>query len=41
VEHTLAHLKSYNIMCNCRRKRDGVLHTTRGIAQMRNLAMTA
>ncbi|PRY34522.1 transposase [Umezawaea tangerina] len=40
VEHALAHLKSYNILRNCRRKRDGVLHATRGIAQMRNLAMT-
>jgi hypothetical protein len=36
-----AHLKSYNTLRNCRRKRDGVLHATRGIAQMWNLAMTA
>jgi DDE superfamily endonuclease len=41
VEHALAHLKSYNILRNCRRTRDGVVHATRGIAQMRNLAMTA
>jgi hypothetical protein len=28
VEHTLAHMKSYNILRNYRRKRDGILHST-------------
>ncbi|PPK64803.1 transposase family protein [Actinokineospora auranticolor] len=41
VEHALAHMKSWNILRNCRRKRDGVWYATRGVAQMRNLAMTA
>jgi hypothetical protein len=41
IEHALAHLKSWNILRNCRRKRDGVYHATHGVAQMRNLAMTA
>jgi hypothetical protein len=40
VEHALAHMKSWNILRNCRRKGDGVWHATRGVAQMRNLAMT-
>ncbi len=40
VEHALAHMKSWNILRNCRRKRDGVRHATRDIAQIRNLAMT-
>lgn len=40
VEHALAHMKSWNILRNCRRKRDGVWHATRGIAHMRNLTMT-
>jgi hypothetical protein len=40
VEHALAHMKSWNILRNCRRKRQGVWFATRGIAQMRNLAMT-
>ncbi|HEV2780878.1 MAG TPA: transposase [Actinophytocola sp.] len=40
VEHALAHLKSWNILRNCRRKRQGVYYATRGVAQMRNLAMT-
>jgi hypothetical protein len=40
IEHTLAHMKSWNILRNCRRKRDGVYYATCGIAQMRNLAMT-
>lgn len=40
VEHALAHMKSWNILRNCRRKRDGVWHAIRGVAQMRNLAMT-
>ena len=39
VEHALAHMKSWNILRNCRRKRDGVWYATRGVAQMRNLAM--
>jgi hypothetical protein len=33
-------MKSWIILRNCRRKRDGVYHATRGIALMRNLAMT-
>jgi len=40
VEHGLAHMKSWNILRNCRRKGDGVWYATRGVAQMRNLAMT-
>ncbi|WP_435876307.1 transposase [Saccharopolyspora shandongensis] len=40
VEHALAHMKSWNILRNCRRKRDGVWHAARGVALMRNLAMT-
>ena len=40
VEHALAHMKSWNILRNCRRKRDGVYYAASGIAQMRNLAMT-
>jgi hypothetical protein len=40
VEHASAHTKFWNILRNCRRKRDGVNHATRGVAQMRNLAMT-
>jgi hypothetical protein len=38
VEHVFAHMKWWNILCNCRRKRDGVHHATRGIALMHNLA---
>ncbi|WP_442916463.1 transposase family protein [Lentzea sp. DG1S-22] len=40
LEHALAHMKSWNILRDCRHKRDGVWHATRGIAHMRNLAMT-
>ena len=40
VEHALAHLKSWNILRNCRRKGEGVWYTLRGVVQMRNLAMT-
>jgi hypothetical protein len=40
VEHALAHLKSWNILRNCRRKRDGVYYATSGVALIRNLAMT-
>ncbi|GGU15157.1 hypothetical protein GCM10010178_03320 [Lentzea flava] len=40
VEHAMPHMKSWNILRNCRCKPDGVWHTTRGVAQMRNLAMT-
>ena len=39
VEHALAHMKSWNILRNCRRKRRGVWDATRGVALMRNLAM--
>ncbi|WP_137813749.1 transposase [Gandjariella thermophila] len=39
VEHALAHLKSWNILRNCRRKGDGVWYATLGVAQMRNLAL--
>lgn len=40
VEHALAHMKSWNILRNCRRKRTGVWYATLGVALMRNLAMT-
>lgn len=40
VEHALAGMKCWNILRNCRRKRDGVYHAARGIALMRNLTMT-
>lgn len=40
VEHALAHMKSWNILRNCRRKRDGVWHAASGVALMRNLTMT-
>lgn len=40
VEHVLAHMKSWNILRNCRRKRHGVWHATRGVALMHNLATT-
>jgi hypothetical protein len=40
VEHALSHLKSWNILRNCRRKRLGVWYAALGVAQMRNLAMT-
>jgi hypothetical protein len=40
VEHSLAHMKSWNILRNCRRKRTGVWYATLGVALMRNLAMT-
>lgn len=40
VEHALAHMKSWNILRNCRLKGNGVYHATRGVAQMRNLTMT-
>jgi hypothetical protein len=40
VEHALAHLKSWNILRNCRRKKLGVWHAALGVAQMRNLTMT-
>jgi hypothetical protein len=39
VEHGLAHMKSWNILRNCRRKRTGVWYATQGVALMRNLAM--
>jgi len=41
VEHALAHMKSWNILRNCRRKRTGVWYATLGVALMRNLAMTS
>jgi hypothetical protein len=40
VEHALAHMKAWNILRNCRRKGQGVWYAARGVAQMRNLAMT-
>jgi hypothetical protein len=40
VEHALAHMKAWNVLRNCRRKRHGVWYATRGVAQTRNLAMT-
>lgn len=41
VEHALSHMKSWNILRNCRRKRDGVYYATGAVAHMRNLAMSA
>jgi DDE superfamily endonuclease len=41
VEHVLAHMKCWNILRNCRRKRQGVWYATRGVALMRNLATTS
>jgi hypothetical protein len=41
VEHALAHMKSWNILRNCRRKGDGVRYATLGVAHMRNLAIAA
>ena len=41
VEHALAHMKSWNIPRNCRRKRLGAWYATRGVALLRNLAMTS
>jgi hypothetical protein len=40
VDHALVHLKSWNILRNCRRKKLGVWHAALGVAQMRNLTMT-
>jgi hypothetical protein len=40
VEDALAHMKTLNILRNCRRKRDGVWYATRGVAHTRNLAPT-
>ncbi|MFI0805601.1 transposase family protein [Amycolatopsis lurida] len=40
AEHAPAHMKTWNILRNCRRKRDGVSHATRSIALMHNLTMT-
>lgn len=40
VEHALAHMKSWNILRNCRRKGHGVRHATSAVALMRNLTMT-
>jgi Transposase DDE domain/Helix-turn-helix of DDE superfamily endonuclease len=40
VEHALAHLKTWRILRDCRRKGDGVWYAAQGVALMRNLAMT-
>nr|WP_245974645.1 transposase [Thermomonospora umbrina] len=40
AEHSFAHLKTWNILRNCGRKRDGVHHAACGVALMRNLTMT-
>jgi hypothetical protein len=40
VEHALAHLTTWTILRDCRRKGLGVWHAALGVAQMRNLAMT-
>lgn len=40
VEHALAHMKSWNIQRNRRRKNNDVYHATRDVALIRNLAMT-
>jgi len=39
VEHAFAHMKAWNILRNCRRKRDGVKYAASGIALLRNLAI--
>lgn len=39
VEHTFAHMKSWNILRNCRRKGRSIFYATSGVALMRNLAM--
>ena len=41
VEHAFAHMKSWNILRNCRRKGDGVRHATAAVALMRNLILTS
>jgi hypothetical protein len=33
-------MKAWNILRNCRRKRNGVWYAARGVALMRNLATT-
>jgi hypothetical protein len=40
VEHALAHMKSWNVLRNCRRKGRAVYHATSAVALMRNLTMT-
>ena len=40
VEHSLAHMKSWNVLRNCRRKGRAVYYATSAVALMRNLAMT-
>lgn len=40
VEHALAHMKSWNVLRNCRRKGRAVYYATSAAALMRNLAMT-
>lgn len=40
VEHALCHMRSWNILRNCRRAGDGVYYATAGVALMRNLTMT-
>ncbi len=40
VEHAFAHVKSWKILRDCRLKGEGVWHAARGVALMRNLAMT-
>ena len=40
VEHALAHLKTWQILRDCRRKRLGLWYAARCIALMRNLTMT-
>jgi hypothetical protein len=41
VEHTFAHMKSWNVLRNCRLTGHRVEHATAGVALMRNLAMVA
>lgn len=40
VEHALAHMKTRKILRDCRRNGPGVWYAARGVALMRNLAMT-
>jgi hypothetical protein len=40
VEHAFAHMKSWKVLRDCRRKARGVWYAAAGVALMRNLAMT-
>jgi hypothetical protein len=40
VEHAFAHYKTWKILRDCRRKKDGVYHATAGVALLRNITLT-